>query len=104
MTNSIRAALMGALMMVPLAGPALAMEEMASPHQASMMATMACRPAGADEKANATTTDDRKLVCKSIAGMMKHEPVMKPGMTAKQMQQSWQRFFGNVFAVSPYEK
>ncbi len=108
MTNPIRAALMGALMTLPLATSAPAADNAMAGHDAmaahANMATMVCRAAQPDEKPTATTADDKKLVCKPVAGMMKSMPAMKPGMTAQQMDDGWQRFIGNVFAISPYAK
>ena len=103
MTNLIRAAVMGALMTVPLAGTALAAET-SGPHDASMMATMVCRSAAAGETATATTADAKKLVCKPVAAMMKTEPKMTKSMTAKQMNDALNSWTNNVFAISPYQK
>jgi hypothetical protein len=103
MTNPMRAALMGALLTLPLAGTALA-DEMAGPH-ADAMATMVCRNAHAGEQPTATLVAEKTaLVCKPIAAMMKSKPKMTADMTAKQADAAWQAWTNNVFAVSVYQK
>lgn len=103
MTNLIRAALVGALVTVPLAGPALAAGTPAA--SADSMATMVCRTAHAGEAASATLVSEKTaLVCKPVTDMMKSKPKMTADMTAQQADAAWQTWTANVFAVSVYQK
>lgn len=103
MTNPIRAALMGALLSVPLAGTALAAGAPAAPSDS--MATVVCRTAHAGEQPTATLVAEKTaLVCKPVADMMKRKPKMTADMTAQQADAAWQTWTANVFAVSVYQK
>jgi hypothetical protein len=103
MINPIRAALMGVLLSVPLAGTALAADAPAPP--ADAMATVVCRTAHAGETPTATMVADKtSLVCKPVAGMMKSKPKMDKSMTAQQAEDAWNTWTNNVFAISPYQK
>ncbi len=103
MTNPIRAAMMGALLSVPLAGTALA-DEMAGPHR-DAMATVVCRTAHAGETPTATMVADKTaLVCKPVADMMKSKPKMDKSMSAQQTEDAWNTWTNNVFAISPFQK
>jgi hypothetical protein len=104
MINPIRAALMGVLLSVPLAGTALAADPPAA-HSVDSMATVVCRAARAGEQLTATLVAEKTaLVCKPVADMMKFKPKMTQGMTAEQADAAWQTWTANVFAVSVYQK
>ncbi len=107
MTNPLRAALMGALMTLPLAGTALAADVPAADTMHGMdmhtMATMVCRPAQTNEKATAMAMSDKSpLVCKPVADMMKSMPTMDPSMTAQQMNEAWHRFASSALTIPFY--
>ena len=103
MTNLFRATLMGALLSVPLAGTALAADAPAmSP---DMMATLVCRTAHAGESPTALTVADKGgLVCKPVSDMMKSKPKMDKSMSMQQIDDAWNTWTNNVFAISPYQK
>jgi hypothetical protein len=103
MTNLIRATLMGALVSLPLAAPALAADAPAA--APAGLATMVCRAAHAGEAPTATLVAEKTaLVCKPVADMMKSKPKMTADMTAQQADAAWQAWTANVFAVSVYQK
>ena len=84
-----------------LALPAAAMA--ADSTDMSMMANYFCRPVHSGETATVTSTDGAKLICNKVSPAqmkaMMAGPKMAPGMTAKQMDEAFQKYLEKALRV-----